>query len=93
MRRLPACSGARPIPDPGSSEVSLSLGCESRAAVDRMIAAGTAHGGTPDVNPPEDHGFMYQRTLIDPDGHALEPMWMDPAVASGDAPAPTATAA
>lgn len=75
----------RPIPDSGSSEVSLALSCESKAEVDRMIDAGAAAGGKADVNPPEDHGFMYQRTLTDPDGHIWEPMWMDPAVASGEA--------
>ena len=76
----------RPIPDPGSSEVSLALALDSREAVDRMIEAGAAHGGTADVNPPEDHGFMYQRTLLDPDGHIWEPVWMDPAMAEHGPP-------
>jgi predicted lactoylglutathione lyase len=75
----------RPIPDAGSSEVSLAIGCEDRADVDRMVEAGSANGGTADINPPQDHGFMYQRTIVDPDGHLWEPMWMDPAVASGEA--------
>ncbi len=75
----------RPIPDSGSSEVSLALTCEDRGAVDAMIAAGVAHGGVADVNPPQDHGFMYQRTLLDPDGHIWEPFWMDPAFANGEA--------
>jgi predicted lactoylglutathione lyase len=76
----------RPIPDPGSSEVSLALALDSREAVDRMVEAGAAHGGTPDVNPPEDHGFMYQRTLLDPDGHIWEPVWMDAAMAEHGPP-------
>lgn len=71
----------RPIPDPGSSEVSLALTCDNRAAVDAMVMAGGAAGGTADVNPPEDYGFMYQRTIADPDGHIWEPFWMDPATA------------
>ncbi len=75
----------RPIPDAGSSEVSLAIGCEDRAEVDRMVEAGSANGGAADINPPQDHGFMYQRTIVDPDGHLWEPMWMDPAVASGEA--------
>ena len=38
-----------------------------------------------DINPVEDHGFMYTRDLADPDGHALGAMWMDmSAIASGD---------
>ncbi|PLK25541.1 VOC family protein [Novosphingobium sp. TH158] len=75
----------RPIPDTGSSEVSLALTCKDRFEVDRLVLAGAARGGTADVNPPEDHGFMYQRTVLDPDGHVWEPFWMDPAVADGDA--------
>lgn len=73
----------RPICPRGSSEVSLALSCDSRGAVDRMVAAGAAHGGTADVNPPEDHGFMYQRTIADPDDHIWEPFWMDQAAALG----------
>jgi predicted lactoylglutathione lyase len=50
-----------------------------------MIEAAGANGGTADINPPEDHGFMFQRSFEDPDGHVWEPMWMDPAVANGEA--------
>jgi predicted lactoylglutathione lyase len=60
--------------------------------VNAFVDAGAARGGTADVNPPEDHGFMFQRTLLDPDGHIWEPMWMDPAVASGEAAMPEAAA-
>lgn len=67
----------RPIPDPGSSEVALSFDCPSRDEVDRLIAVGAAAGGQADINPPEDHGFMYQRSLADPDGHIWEPFWME----------------
>jgi predicted lactoylglutathione lyase len=72
---------SRPICPTGSSEVSLAITVESRAAVDRLLDAAKAHGGTIDVNPPEDHGFMYQRTIADPDDHIWEPFWMDPAMA------------
>ena len=77
----------RPICAPGSSEVSLALTVDSRAEVDALIAAGAAAGGTASANPPEDHGFLYQRTVLDPDGHAWEPFWMDPAAAQGNAAA------
>lgn len=73
----------RPICPPGSSEVSLALSVDSKAEVNRLVDAGAAHGGTADVNPPEDHGFMFQRTIADPDGHIWEPFWMDPAAAAG----------
>jgi predicted lactoylglutathione lyase len=67
----------RPIPPGTSSEVMLALSCDSREAVDAMIGAAVAHGGMPDINPVEDHGFMYGRDFADPDGHALGAMWMD----------------
>jgi uncharacterized protein len=75
----------RPICDVGASEVSLALAVDDRAAVDALVEAGAEAGGTADVNPPEDHGFMYQRTILDPDGHVWEPFWMDTAAAGGAA--------
>lgn len=73
----------RPICPRGSSEVSMSFNCDSREEVDRLVDAGAAAGGTADVNPPEDHGFMFQRTIADPDDHIIEPFWMDPAAIAG----------
>lgn len=73
----------RPICPPGSSEVMLALSCDDRDAVDRLVAAGSDAGGSADVNPAEDHGFMYQRSLADPDGHIWEPFWMDATFAAG----------
>lgn len=75
----------RPIPPTDSSEVSLAISCDNRDEVNAMVAAAGANGGSADVNPPEDHGFMFQRSFTDLDGHVWEPMWMDPAVANGDA--------
>ncbi len=69
----------RAIPPPTSSEVSLALALDSREAVDAMNAAAAANGGTADVNPVQDLGFMYGRDLTDPDGHIWGPFWMDPA--------------
>ena len=68
---------SRPIPPKTSSEVMLTLSCGSREAVDAMSSAAAANGGLSDINPDEDHGFMYTRDLADPDGHALGAMWMD----------------
>lgn len=69
----------RPIPPSSSSEVMLALSCDSREGVDAMNAAAAANGGTADINPVQDFGFMYNRNLADPDGHVWEAMWMDPA--------------
>lgn len=67
----------RPIPPSSASEVMLAISCDSREAVDRMNDAASANGGTGDINPVQDHGWMYGRDLVDPDGHAWGPMWMD----------------
>jgi predicted lactoylglutathione lyase len=77
----------RPIPPAGSSEVALAISLPDREAVDAMIEATAAKGGTADVNPAQDLGFMYSRSLADPDGHVWEPFWMDPAaIPPGDQP-------
>jgi predicted lactoylglutathione lyase len=69
----------RPIPPTSSSEVMLALSLDSKAEVDIMNDIAQANGGTADINPKQDLGFMYSRALTDPDGHIWEPFWMDPA--------------
>lgn len=69
----------RPIPPSTSSEVLLCLSCESREVVDRLNEIAAQNGGTADITPSQDLGFMYNRNLADPDGHVWEMMWMDPA--------------
>lgn len=71
----------RPIPDSGSSEVMLALSCDDRDAVNTMTDAAGANGGKADVNPAQDHGFMFGRDFTDLDGHIWEAFWMDPAMA------------
>jgi uncharacterized protein len=70
---------SRPIPPATSSEVMLALSRDTRDAVDTMSKAAAATGGTADINPVQDLGFMYSRSLSDPDGHVWEVVWMDPA--------------
>ena len=67
----------RPLNDGSTTEVLVALQCESRAAVDAMVARALATGGAA-VRPPEDHGFMYGHAFADPDGHIWEPFWMNP---------------
>lgn len=69
----------RPIPSADSSQVMLALALDSKDEVDAINEAAAAHGGTADVNPIQDLGFMYGRDFIDPDGHVWGPFWMDPA--------------
>jgi uncharacterized protein len=68
---------SRPIPPASSSEVLLCVSCDNRDAVDTMNKAAAANGGTADINPKQELGFMYNRSLADPDGHIWEAMWMD----------------
>jgi hypothetical protein len=67
----------RPIPPKTSSEVALNVSCASREDVDAMNKAAFENGGTADINPVEEHGFMYGRDFTDPDGHVWGAMWMD----------------
>ena len=69
----------RPIPPSTSSEVLLAISLDDRAAVEALNATAAVSGGTGDINPAQDHGFMYSRALADPDGHVWEAFWMDPA--------------
>jgi predicted lactoylglutathione lyase len=69
---------SRPIPPATSSEVMLALSCESREVVDKLNEIAATNGGTADINPRQDLGFMYNRNLADLDGHVWEMMWMDP---------------
>lgn len=60
-------------------EALFALQLESREAVDAMVQAAVQAGGRADPGPLQDHGFMYGRSVEDPDGHVWEPFWMDPA--------------
>lgn len=76
---------ALPIGDPAvNPSVSVAIFYDSRDEVDKAIADGIAGGGT-EPQPASDYGFMYQRSLTDPDGNLLEFGWMDP-VASQQGP-------
>jgi uncharacterized protein len=69
---------SRPIPPASSSEVINCLSCESKDEVNRLADRAGASGGTSDINPVQDLGFMLDRSFADPDGHVWEVMWMDP---------------
>lgn len=67
----------KPIPSRTMSEVAFALSFDSRGDVDAVTEAAARTGGTADINPAQDHGFMFSRSFEDPDGHVWEPMWMD----------------
>jgi len=73
---------AKPIVDATqATEVIVCLNCESRAAVDGLVAMALAAGGTA-PRPPIDHGFMYVHGFVDLDGHIWELMHMDTSAAA-----------
>jgi predicted lactoylglutathione lyase len=70
----------RPIGDARrESQALLALTVESRDAVDATLARATGASGRADPNPAQDHGFMFGRSVEDPDGNVWEIIWMDAA--------------
>lgn len=66
----------KPIADPReSAQVIVALARGSREEVDTTVDAGLAAGGTAPRDP-VDYGFMYQRSIEDPDGNLLEFTYM-----------------
>lgn len=70
-----------------TSEVLLCLSADDRAAVDALADTAAKSGGRVDPAAAQDYGFMYSRSIEDPDGHIWEMMWMDPAAAEKGAAA------
>ncbi|MCP3167732.1 VOC family protein [Myxococcus qinghaiensis] len=64
-----------------STEVIIALTVDSRAAVDALMEKALA-AGAKESKEKMDHGFMYQRSFEDLDGHQWESFWMDPAAAA-----------
>ena len=60
------------------TEVLLCLSCDSREAVDDMVAKALAAGGSRSQDP-KDHGIMYLHSFQDPDGHMWEVFSMNQA--------------
>lgn len=74
----------RPIADAHkTSAVLLAMSVDSREEVNTIANLAAASGGRADPNPQQDMGFMFGRSVEDPDGHVWEYFWMDPAAAGG----------
>lgn len=58
-------------------EVLINLSCESRQEVDDLVAKALAAGGTT-YDKPEDFGFMYTHSFVDPDGHGWGLLYLTP---------------
>ena len=73
---------SRPIANAHATSAALiALSSDSREEVNATIDRAVAAGGQADPNPAQDHGFMFGRSVQDPDGHVWEIFWMDVAVA------------
>lgn len=73
----------KPLADPATSTaVMVALSQDDRAAVDRVLAAALAAGGS-EPKEATDMGFMYNRVFHDPDGNVFEAFWMDPGAVQG----------
>lgn len=59
-----------------ATEALLSLSLDSRAEVDDFVARAVAAGGV-EEGEATDHGFMYERGVLDPDGHNWGVFHMD----------------
>ena len=54
-----------------ATQVLNCFSCESREAVQDLVAKALANGGSSYAEP-KDYGFMYQHSFADPDGHQWE---------------------
>ena len=69
----------RPIGDARrESQALIALSAENRDAGNATLEKTAAAGGHADPNPAQDHGFMFGRSVEDPDGNVWEFLWMDP---------------
>lgn len=59
------------------AEMIISLSVDSRVAVDTLVKKALMAGGSPSKEP-NDMGFMYSWSFLDPDGHHWEVFYMDP---------------
>jgi predicted lactoylglutathione lyase len=76
----------RPIGDARrESQALIALSVDARDAVNATVTRAVAAGGSADPNPVQDHGFMFGRSVEDPDGYVWEIMWMDTAALGGGA--------
>ena len=58
------------------TEMIVALSAESREKVDQMIDKVVEAGGM-EYREPQDHGWMYERSFEDIDGHVWEIVYMD----------------
>jgi predicted lactoylglutathione lyase len=64
------------IADSSTVEAIIALSADSRSDVDTLVDKAFANGGSI-AEEPQDYGYMYSRSFLDPDGHQWEVLYMD----------------
>lgn len=67
----------RPVPKGDTTQVLLAIGLDSREEVDQVVNAALAHGAYQHEEA-QDHGWMYQNSFWDINGHGWNVIFADP---------------
>lgn len=67
----------RPVPKGDTTQVLVAIGLNSREEVDQVVNAAVANGATQHEEP-QDHGWMYQNSFWDINGHGWNVIFADP---------------
>ncbi len=59
-----------------TTEVLIAIDAESREKADELVKKAAEAGGSLYADP-QDHGWMYQHSFADPDGHQWEILYID----------------
>ncbi|MCW3161689.1 VOC family protein [Chryseobacterium oryctis] len=66
----------RPLPKGDTTQVLVAIGLNSREEVDQVVNAAVANGATQHEEP-QDHGWMYQNSFWDINGHGWNVIFAD----------------
>ncbi|MDQ1161728.1 putative lactoylglutathione lyase [Chryseobacterium sp. SORGH_AS 447] len=67
----------RPVPKRDTTQVLVAIGLNSREEVDQVVNAAVENGATQHEEP-QDHGWMYQNSFWDINGHGWNIVFADP---------------
>ncbi|MDR6157030.1 putative lactoylglutathione lyase [Chryseobacterium sp. SLBN-27] len=67
----------RPVPKGDTTQVLVAIGLDSREEVDHVVNAAVANGATQHEEA-QDHGWMYQNSFWDINGHGWNVIFADP---------------
>lgn len=67
----------RPVPKGDTTQVLVAIGLDSREEVDQVVNAAVENGATQHEEP-QDHGWMYQNSFWDVNGHGWNIIFADP---------------